>query len=136
MSSIEVLSNYLLCYCVIIIRFMKVCREYVKESLSILLNGGLQAFRYNIFIHVMFIEVITMFIPFSFSNATSLSSLQVALSRKSPYVQTAHRVSFKFSALFNLFIFDSLPPSPSPFPSPSPEILDIKLCFQRPIMSQ
>ncbi|KAK6116081.1 hypothetical protein DH2020_008350 [Rehmannia glutinosa] len=45
------------------IRFMKVYREYARENLLTLLSGALLAFRH------------------------------VALSRKSPYVQTAHRVS-------------------------------------------
>ena len=33
-------------FCDLQIRFMKVCREYVKESLLILLSGDLQAFRF------------------------------------------------------------------------------------------
>ena len=36
---------------VLLNRFMKVCREYVKESLWILLNGVLQAFRYASYKH-------------------------------------------------------------------------------------
>ncbi|KAM7524701.1 hypothetical protein LguiA_014603 [Lonicera macranthoides] len=61
--------------------------------------------RYNIFIRVMFIEVITMFIPFSFSNATSLSFLQVALLRKSPYVHASLLISILSVILCSYTLF-------------------------------